>query len=261
MKLNGSLSAKCLLLLLAFALLALTPAPSVTRATAGPEPQGRRVEPIRGEAVKFLVARLRARNRGFDRAVRDMERLGKRPLWEASAALPLGSRRGEVAAFRPASFTGSQDIISDGNGGEMIFITYDGDDSFWDGTIYVHDSSREATYNAVVEDFGSLDTSTWEVVDELYYPPDGGEPIRDQPCSGDYACLEEPVMTSIDRVVGTVNANYARTRGGGWWRSWWGCTRTGCQQSVNGCANSGTFRRLFVCAAVGCTARAVACAL
>lgn len=198
--------------------------------------------------------------------MRDMERQGKRPLWEASAALPLGDRREQVASlFRPASFMQPQDIISDGNGGEMIFITYDGPDGYWDGTVYVHDSYREATYNAVVEDYGVWDTGAWDVVDEVYYPPDGGEPIREYPCSADYACLAQGTAPPKDKrdaaVADLVAARYEPVRGGGWWRSWWGCTRTGCQQSLNGCANAGTFRRLFVCAAVGCTARAIACAL
>lgn len=230
------------------------------------EQQGRKIQPLRGEAVRLLVSELRTRNKGFDRAMRDMERMGKRPLWDASAAIPLPAKRRQVATFRPASYTEPQDMISDGNGGEMIFVTYGGPDSYWDGTVYVHDNYQEATYNAVVEDFESPDTSVWDVVDELYYPPDGGDPEREYPCGGSYPCLQtratpRPNRQGVD-MVDVSSASRARATapfGGGWFRRWWGCTRTGCQQGALQCGGAGSFRPFFICTAVRCTASAIAC--
>jgi hypothetical protein len=234
--------------------------------------QVKKIKPLKGEAVKFLVAQLRARNKGFDRAVRDMEKMGKRPDWEASAAIPLpAKKRQQVAAagatFRPVSYTEPpQDMISDGNGGEMIFVTYSGDDSYWDGTVYVHDNYQEATYNAVVDDYGSTDSSVWDVIDELYYPPDGGDPTRETPCTGNIACFQQgPVTKTKDRKQGAELVNASATApkpafGGGWFRNWWGCTRTGCQAGAQSCGSTATrFRPFFICTAVRCTASAIAC--
>lgn len=268
----------CLLAVLTVALPMLPQ--SGSQATVIPAvPQEKAIKPLKGEAVKFLVSQIRARNKGFDRAIRDMEKWGKRPDWEASAAIPLPKKqRQEVASaspFRPISYTEpSQDIISDGNGGEMIFITYSGDDGYWDGTVYVHSNYSEATYNAVVEDFGSMETSVWDVIDELYYPPDGGDPTREFPCTGNIACMPEYHVAQMNEKPGSkrgvemLKASSTSTSpkpapfGGGWFRNWWGCTRTGCQAGTLSCGSTSTrFRPFFICTAVRCTASAIACAL
>ena len=91
----------------------------------------------------------------------------------------------------------------------MIFVTYGGPDSYWDGTVYVHDNYQEATYNAVVEDYESPETSVWEVVDELYYPPDGGDPEREYPCDSSYPCLQTRAAPRPNRH-GVLYANTGR---------------------------------------------------
>lgn len=238
-------------------------------------------EVLKGDAVKLRVKQLRAKSKGFNRALKAMERLGKRPIWEASALLineESASAGAARARVKPASY--AQDTISDGNGGEMIFVTFEGDESFWDGTVYVHDAYQEGTYNVVMEDYNSQDSAAWTVLDEVYYPPDGGEPIREQPCSAGSQCLpmmEAPVARQNvrpewDAAAGLqglmLKASYAPAAkplaspaySRSWFSGWWGCTRTGCTQSVGtGCIGSSTFRRLFVCAAIRCTAIAISC--
>ena len=263
----------CLLVVLAIALLMLPQSGSQANVLPAGQ-QEKKIKPLKGEAVKFLVAKIRARNKGFDRAMSDMEKRGKQPLWEESAAVPLPSKKRQQlasATFQRVSYTEpSQDIISDGNGGEMIFITYSGDDSYWDGTVYVHDNYQEATYNAVVDDYGSTDSAAWEVIDELYYPPGGGEPTREFPCTGNIACMPEgPVSKMKDQKRGVEMVNASSTSrgptaaapfGGGWFRNWWGCTRTGCQAGALSCGSTSTrFRPFFICTAVRCTASAIAC--
>jgi hypothetical protein len=260
---------KSMFVLLAGTLMVPIFASSTAVPLAANQTQGQRGErpiaPLKGEALRLLVSKLRARNKGFDRAMRDMERMGKKPLWEASAAIPLKSKkRNQVAMFRPAAYTAPQDTISDGNGGEMVFITFDGPDSTWDGTVYVQDSERQATYNAVIEDYDvNSDSGSWDVVDEVYYPPEGGDPYREEPCGGEYCLMTKtkplPRQTRADSYIDASYTEAPVAFGGGWFRNWWNCTRTGCGQAVVGCASSPTFRRLFTCSAIGCTARAIAC--
>jgi hypothetical protein len=141
---------------------------------------------VRGEGARLRVNKLRAKNKALDRAMRDKERQGKRVNWELSATLIFASgekktARAGASIFTNASFSSAlmeQQTLSDGTG-EATFVTYDGDPSTWDGTIYRLDyyTGESEVYNASMADFGAIDDpAVWDVTDEVYYPPDGGPP-------------------------------------------------------------------------------------
>jgi hypothetical protein len=66
---------KCMFVLLAGTLMVPIFASSAAAPMAANETQGQKGErpiaPLKGEAVRLLVSQLRARNKGFDRALRD----------------------------------------------------------------------------------------------------------------------------------------------------------------------------------------------
>lgn len=168
----------------------------------------------KGDALKKHIEKMRLKNKALERAMKDMEKLGKVPNWEASGRVveePEASAHLQLgAAIKPVSFGQTQDYANDGNGNEMTIITYYGDDSFWDGTVYTYNASTGITdvYNGVIYDLVSGDAETAEVVDELYYPPDGGAPYRETQCGGEYPCLQIMDVAKVD-----VDGNYAKMAG------------------------------------------------
>lgn len=167
------------------------------------EPQNRdKVEILKGEAAKLRALQLRARNKAFDRAMKDMERIGKRVRWDLSAVVLRGEKAiaqaksstqansADLPELLTASYSRPQATIS-GAEGEMTFITYDGPEHTWEGTVYAHDYSDGQThvYNGAIFDYYSEDPINWQVTDEIYYPPDGSGGIRTEPC-GNGPCLE-----------------------------------------------------------------------
>jgi hypothetical protein len=171
-------------------------AQSVRKDEGQPVPLAQRlpVGVVRGEAARLRVNKLRATNKGLDRAMRDKEHAGKHVNWDLSATLIFSGgdrkaaelpRQDGGAVFMNASFalTPEQSTLSDGTG-EATFITYDGDPSTWDGTIYRLDyyTGESEVYDAYMSDFGSVDDpAQWDVTYEIYYPPDGGGPTCDNP--------------------------------------------------------------------------------
>jgi hypothetical protein len=198
------------------ATLPLTPpaaAQSAKSESAQPVPLSERlaVGVVRGEAARLRVNKLRAKNKALDRAMRDKERQGKKVNWELSATLIFASGDKKTAKARPSiystasfSYAAEQQTLSDGTG-EATFVTYEGDPATWDGTIYRLDynTGESEVYNAEMADFGSVDDpALWDVTEEIYYPPDGGDPTS---CGGDRTSYQldcqQQMMSKLDDVM------------------------------------------------------------
>jgi len=204
MKKIRQIATEVLLAVLVVALTVVVPPQRTASATplspeAGQRQQQKKVEVLKGEAVRLRVLQLRAKDKSFDRAMKDMEKMGKRPNWELSAVILRGDKaiaQAKSPTIRPVSYTRSQDTFSDDQG-EMTFITYDGaDENRWDGTVYAYDyyEGQSYSYNGVLNDYESSDTAQWAVMDEVYYPPDGSGPYREQPCYDGNYCLQMEVQ-------------------------------------------------------------------
>lgn len=185
---------------------AAAPAPSPAQGAVN----GKKTEVLKGDAAKLRVLQLLSKNKGFRRAMKAMEKMGKKPNWDLSIVILRGDRAiaaaksgdvpGETATFRRASYSAPQETFY-GNEGEMTFVTYDGPEHSWDGTIYGYDYATGETqvYNGVIYDHYAEDPINWELTDEVYYPPDGSEPIRSEPCSSGFYCLQE--VTTAEKKI------------------------------------------------------------
>jgi hypothetical protein len=181
-------------------------APSASASTANPAQEsvrGKKTEVLKGDAAKLRVLQLLSKNKAFRRAMKDMEKLGKKPNWDLSAVILRGEHAiaaaksgvvpDEPTMFRRASYAAPQETFYDTEG-EMTFVTYDGPEHTWDGTVYAYDYSTGETqvYDGVIYDYYMEDPINWQVTDEIYYPPDGSDPVRSEPCTSDRYCLEQP---------------------------------------------------------------------
>jgi len=141
---------------------------------------------LKGDAAKLRSNQLRAKDKAFNRAIRDLEKINKKIDWNASLVYVEDTDATSASLlkspiFSPVSFNPA--LETDGYGNEMVIMATEGDQSYWDGTFYVHDAEtgKSDTYNAVIDEFNSEDPDGLTVTDELYYPPDGGAPYREQP--------------------------------------------------------------------------------
>jgi hypothetical protein len=209
------------------------PTPSVTASNLKPVQeigQGRKTETLKGDAAKLRVLQLRAKNKAFNRAMKDMERLGKKPNWDLSTIILHGehaiaaAKEGIVPAESPtihrASYTPPQDDFY-GNEGELTFVTYDGPEHTWDGTVYGYDYSTGQTevYDGAIYDNYTEDQVNWDVTDEVYYPPDGGDPYRSEPCYRAGYCLQQAIakaapQNNTPQVTGTFTKASLRNASG-----------------------------------------------
>lgn len=233
---------------------------------------------IRGESVKAYVQQLRKKDKALDRALKDMERWGKLPDWESSAAIreaPKAKKDVASVTFRPASFAPQEQYWSDGSGNEMIVITAYGDSAHWDGTVYTYDANtgETSTYNGIVNDLVSNDPETSDVVDELYYPPDGSAPIREGggSCSGTHCFSYDTYLTRGIRQdtpgkakITNVSSTTAAKPVGfvGWLKRYFRCIKRCTALATQTCfqRNTNNFRNFFVCLAIGGTAASISCA-
>jgi hypothetical protein len=220
---------------------------------------------FKGEAMKQRIIKQRAKNKALDRAMRDKERAGKLPNWGLSAifVFPEPKKKENAQISMPglpsmirASFAPPQDTLSDGTG-EATFITYDGDPSTWDGTISVTDyyTGENRVYNSDMSDFGAPDDpAAWDVTNEIYYPPDGGDPTQ---CNPEGICqVQMTQYAHASKAPAPVGAVFR------WFSRFWHCyTRTAAfvgRQCVSPQAN---IRNNLICAiaagvyAAGCCAR------
>lgn len=233
---------------------------------------------LRGTAVKDYVQKLRLKDKALNRALKDMEKWGKLPNWESSAIIkevPASKKETASFKFQPASFTQDQ-YWSDGNGNEMIIITAIGPESHWDGTIHTYDAStgESTTYNGVVNDLVSNDPDTSDVVDELYYPPGGGDPYREGGGSGgcnstEYMCLDTFSGATDEKTSGKANivnasaTSNAKPMGfAGWFKRYFRCIKRCAALATQSCFQryGNNFRSFFVCLAIGGTAASITCA-
>jgi hypothetical protein len=244
---------------------------------------------LRGTAVKAYVQQLRLKDKALNRALKDMEKWGKLPNWESSAVIrevPASKKETASLQFVSASFAQDQ-YWSDGSGNEMIVITAYGAESNWDGTIHTYEAStgESATYNGIVDDLVSNDPDTSDVVDELYYPPGGGDPYREGGggCGGndgptqdhqqlyfsEYPCYAVSAPASDKDTSGKaklVNAS-ATTNAKpvgfvGWFKRYFRCIKRCAALATQSCFQryGNNFRSFFVCLAIGGTAASITCA-
>ncbi len=244
---------------------------------------------LRGTAVKDYVQKLRLKDKALNRALKDMEKWGKLPNWESSAVIkevPASKKETASLKFVSASFTQDQ-YWSDGNGNEMVVITAYGAESNWDGTIHTYDAStgESSTYNGIVDDLVSNDPDTSDVVDELYYPPDGGDPIREGggDCGNDdrgigdreqlyfseYPCYAAASPGSDKNTSGKARITNASATSNakpvgfvGWFKRYFRCIKRCTALATQSCFQryGNNFRSFFVCLAIGGTAASITCA-
>lgn len=247
------------------------------------------VKVLKGEAVKAHVQQLRLKDKALNRALKDMEKWGKLPNWEASAfikEMPAAKKETASLKFLPASMTQDQ-YWTDGNGNELILITAYGAETHWDGTIYTYDASagQSSTYNGVVNDLVSDDPETSDVVDELYYPPDGGDPYRegggsgcggydggggvqdhriiaDQPCFSKAITQPNPTDSGKGNYVNASSSTVKPVGFVGWFKRYFRCIKRCMALATQFCfqRNYNNFRNFFICLAIGGTAASITCA-
>lgn len=131
-----------------------------------------------GSEVVARVKKLKTKNKGVARAMRDLEKKGLRPALEQSLSV-LQIRKPSVSSVRSHRFLKAslQSEAFSEDGYEMTFIPYDdGDPNTWEGVIYEHDESGyEYEYTATFDISGEQET--WDRVVESYYPADGSAPV------------------------------------------------------------------------------------
>lgn len=148
-----------------------------------------RIQTFNGEAVSLRAKQLRKQNKGIERAMKDAEKRGLRQAFDQGRVIlatdpAKTTNSGSVsripfpssgALIRPVSFRSPsvQETFTDGDY-EITFLPYDdGDPNTWEGIIYragpdVGEDTAYAVINIVNE--------VPDVTQEIYYPPDGGDP-------------------------------------------------------------------------------------
>jgi hypothetical protein len=185
-------SAMSVLLIAVILSLTLAATPSVPVAAPAPRQsqnhQGKKIQTLKNDAAKLRVMQLTGKSKALKRALKDMERIGKSPEWDKSAVFIEESEnktatRKAPSLFGANSFAPQQETFNDGAGSEMVMITESGPEEYWAGVVYVYDATTglDSTYTAVLTGLVMAQLETMDVIDELYYPPDGSSPIREEP--------------------------------------------------------------------------------
>lgn len=140
-----------------------------------------KVTMYRDENLRAHLNVLKAKDKSLARALKEMEKIGKVPDWRHSFAAKIEKAKTSSSLnlnplVEKAAYSPSQQFSD--NGDEVIVITSYGAESYWDGTVYVYDgaSGETSTYNGVCARAVNSDSSTADIVDEWYYPSDGGAP-------------------------------------------------------------------------------------
>jgi len=216
----------------------------------------KKVKSFKGAAVKRSIEKRRLKNKGLERAIREYAKKGLEPRWDDSVILQQVSETSALdkpqGLFRRAAYLAPQETYVEG-GSEITFITYGGDLNYWDGIVYVHTPYQEDTYSG---DFltPSDDGTNWDVVNEVYYPPDGGTP-----CDGTRACMVEgPVADAGPSQKVKANGKMSALAHGsakavkpglwGWLKNWWNCVVWNCWVEYYNC--NGSYR--FLCKVARC---------
>lgn len=252
---------------------------SATVQDKGKDKSGRKMESFRGEAAKQHIRALRARDKSLNRAMKDMEKLGKKVDWEQSAVLftidpAISQKERDARAKIQKVSLNAQDTYMSNADGEMAFITSYGDGTYWDGTVYVTEYATGATdvYNSVVDSGGPVDFTEYAYeIDEVYYPPGGGEPIREGGggCGGgDYRMLcEQQMMTGVEKNENKAvfqKASHNRVMAYGffsWLSKFFKCLGRATSYFAERCvAPSPSFRNNLICAVTAAVQAAGCCA-
>lgn len=219
---------------------------------------------ITGPAVAARAITLRAKNKGVDRAMGDLERKGLRPAFYQGISIlevrNAATSRHRTNRFLKASF--QSETFSD-DGYEMTFFSYDdGNPNTWEGVIYEHDpDGHEYEYTASIDISGQQEN--WNRIEETYYPWDGSEPVSsNDPAYYNGRYYPNDPMTrrtaKIDSTNGgsaylvktsfTATPQWCCRPPGGYpipphWRDrsqrWLRCAAGGCTASAIGCIASG----------------------
>jgi hypothetical protein len=213
----------------------------------------KKVKTFKGAAVKRQVEKRRLKNKGLERAIREYAKKGLSPNWEESVLVQQLSETSAInkpkGLFERASYVTQQETYVEGDS-EITFITYSGDLTYWDGIVYVHTPYQDDTYSG---DFltPTDDGTNWDVVNEVYYPPDGRTP-----CDGSRPCMmEEQVSKASGQQAGGKGVSLSH--GGaktvkpglwGWLKNWWNCVVWNCWAEYYNC--NGSFR--FLCRVTRC---------
>jgi hypothetical protein len=189
--------------------------------------------------------------------MKEYAKKGLSPKWDDSILAQQVSETSEAkrpaGLFQRASYVPPQDDFVDG-GTQISFITYSGDINSWDGIVYVHTPYADDTYSG---DFltPTNDGSSWDVYNEVYYPPDGGEP-----CDGSRVCMQQELQASKaapghkqkagKKMASLAHGSSSPARMGlwGWLKRWWGCVGNVCGWSDFLCY--GNYR--FICRVYYC---------
>jgi hypothetical protein len=210
-----------------------------------------------GSSVSLRVRQLLSRKKAFARAYKDMVSRGAKPAFEEHGFTILGVDLNKTVSYKKSAFT-LQDI-SDGDY-EMSFFPFDdGDNSTWEGIIYVRGQYDEATYSLKIDDMQE-DLSQAGIYQEVYYPSDGGAP-RD--CMNSPCPIQGPVSRSGHAVRQASFSNHPsavtlkpqQSR----FRTWLGCAASGCITAAIGCRYSGP--GYFWCLGGWCGGSLLGCAI
>jgi uncharacterized protein YoaH (UPF0181 family) len=146
------------------------------------------IQTFSGEAVSLRAKQLRKQHKGIERAMKDAEKRGLRRAFDQgrvifatdpaktanTASVSRTPFPSSGAVIRPVSFNSpAQDTFTEGDY-EITFLPYDdGDPNTWEGIIYrAGPDIGEDTAYAVI----NIANEVPEVTQDIYYPPDGGDP-------------------------------------------------------------------------------------
>jgi len=292
-----------LLVAIIFGMTMAAPTPPLPAAAPAPcsaaNNQGKgKIQTLKGDAAKLRIQQLQGKDKALKRALKDMEKIGKTPVWESSGVFTQEPAAGPTAQIVPSRFKGNsfapQDVqtFDDGAGSEMVMVTESGPEEYWSGVIYVHDATTgiDSTYSAVLTGLVMTELDTMDVIDELYYPPDGSAPIREEPPTtpdpgtgggGGFIdpLLDLPIAKYNGKSTSGVRMTNAAYRGSvaaprfgilGWFKRYFRCVKRCQALTALTCFNIFAMPRpgmpypnyqgFFVCLGFGALASSIVCA-
>ncbi|KAF0248467.1 MAG: hypothetical protein FD167_2133, partial [bacterium] len=155
------------------------PASASSAFSLSEQDNGSIVQMYRNDALQSRLNTLKPKNKALARALKDMESIGKVPDWSRSfAARVEKNKTSSIASPTLEKVDNTGDELTVDTGDELIVITNYGPEDYWDGTVYAYDAATADTsvYSGVCDRAVQQNSSTAGIVDEWYYPSDGGAP-------------------------------------------------------------------------------------